>query len=280
MAFHFPLMPRMFMALRREDRRPIVEIIAADAGDPRQLPVGDLPAQPRRADARDGDRRGARLHVPRVRRDPRMRINIGIRRRLAPLLDNGRRADRAAATRCCSRCPGRRSSTTATRSAWATTSTWRPQRRAHADAVDGDRNAGFSGPTPQQLYLPVVIDPGTTATRRSTSRRSAQPHRCLHWMRRLIACASATPSSAAARSSPLPPANRVLVIRAYEETSSLRAQPVALRPGGGDRPARFKGLRRRSRCRRAALSPASVSSPTSSRPRPDGFYWFQGLGSR
>ena len=43
---------------------------AADAGDPRGLPVGDLPAQPRRAHARDGDRRRARLHVPRVRARP------------------------------------------------------------------------------------------------------------------------------------------------------------------------------------------------------------------
>ena len=43
---------------------------AADAGHPRQLPVGDLPAQPRRAHARDGDAQGARLHVPDVRRRP------------------------------------------------------------------------------------------------------------------------------------------------------------------------------------------------------------------
>ena len=66
MAFHFPLMPRMFMAVRQEDRHPIVEILRQTPGDPRELPVGDVPAQPRRADARDGDRRGARLHVPGV----------------------------------------------------------------------------------------------------------------------------------------------------------------------------------------------------------------------
>ena len=67
MAFHFPVMPRMFMALRREEARPIYEILAQTPGDSRQLPVGPLPAQPRRADARDGGRRGARLHVRRVR---------------------------------------------------------------------------------------------------------------------------------------------------------------------------------------------------------------------
>ena len=70
MAFHFPLMPRMFMALRQEERHPIVEIMNQTPEISGQLPVGDLPAQPRRADARDGDRRGARLHVRAVRRRP------------------------------------------------------------------------------------------------------------------------------------------------------------------------------------------------------------------
>jgi hypothetical protein len=54
-------------------------------------------------------------------KDPRMKLNIGIRRRLAPLLDNDR--DDRAVHACSSRCRARRSSTTATRSAWATTST-------------------------------------------------------------------------------------------------------------------------------------------------------------
>ena len=64
MAFHFPLMPRMFMALRLEDRKPIIDILEQTPRDPRQLPVGHLPAQPRRADAGNGDRRRTRLHVP------------------------------------------------------------------------------------------------------------------------------------------------------------------------------------------------------------------------
>ena len=67
MAFHFPLMPRMFMAVRMEDRFPLTDIWAQTPPIDRVLPVGDLPAQSRRADARDGDRRGARLHVSRVR---------------------------------------------------------------------------------------------------------------------------------------------------------------------------------------------------------------------
>ena len=58
MAFHFPLMPRLFMGLRMEDRFPIVDILRADPDDPRLLPVGAVPPQPRRAHARDGHRRG------------------------------------------------------------------------------------------------------------------------------------------------------------------------------------------------------------------------------
>ena len=71
MAFHFPVMPRIFMAVRRESRYPISEIMAQTPADPGQLPVGHLPAQPRRADARDGHRRRARLHVGRVRQATR-----------------------------------------------------------------------------------------------------------------------------------------------------------------------------------------------------------------
>ena len=63
MAFHFPLMPRMYMAVAQEDRAPDHRHHAPDAGDSRELPVGDLLAQPRRADARDGDRQGAGLSV-------------------------------------------------------------------------------------------------------------------------------------------------------------------------------------------------------------------------
>ena len=63
MAFHFPVMPRMFMARAAGVALPDLGDPGADAGDPGQLPVGHLPAQPRRADPRDGHRRGARLHV-------------------------------------------------------------------------------------------------------------------------------------------------------------------------------------------------------------------------
>ena len=56
MAFHFPVMPRMFMAVRREQATPVIRDPRSYARDPRELPVGLVPPQPRRAHARDGDR--------------------------------------------------------------------------------------------------------------------------------------------------------------------------------------------------------------------------------
>ena len=69
-AFHFPLMPRLFMSLRMEDRFPVIDILQQTPDIPARGPVGHLPAQPRRADPGDGHRRGARLHVPGLRRRP------------------------------------------------------------------------------------------------------------------------------------------------------------------------------------------------------------------
>ena len=84
MAYHFPLMPRIYMAIAQEDRFPIDRRHAANAGNSTQLPMGDVSAQSRRADARNGDRRRTRLSVVDYAADPRARINLGIRRRLAP----------------------------------------------------------------------------------------------------------------------------------------------------------------------------------------------------
>ncbi len=91
MAFHFPLMPRMYMALRREDRSPIVEILAQTPPVPSQCQWAIF--------LRNHDELTLEMVTDEDRdymyneyaKDARMRINVGIRRRLAPLLDNGRR---------------------------------------------------------------------------------------------------------------------------------------------------------------------------------------------
>ena len=160
MCFHFPLMPRMFMAVRREQRHPITEILAQTPADPRRLPVGHLPAQPRRADPRDGHRRRARLHVRGVRHRP---AHAAQHRHLPPPVPAARQQ----------RGPGpalprpavldaraARSSTTATRSGWATTSSSATATAcARPMQWTPDRNGGFSTADFAQLYLPPLMDP-------------------------------------------------------------------------------------------------------------------------
>jgi maltose alpha-D-glucosyltransferase/alpha-amylase len=90
MAFHFPVMPRMYMALAREDRTPIVEIMAQTPAIPSQCQWAIF--------LRNHDELTLEMVTDEERdymysayaKDPRMRVNVGIRRRLAPLMDNGR----------------------------------------------------------------------------------------------------------------------------------------------------------------------------------------------
>ena len=91
MAFHFPLMPRIYMALRQEDRLPITDIMAQTPAIPDNCQWGlflrnhdELTLEMVTDDERDY------MYLA-YSADPRMRINLGIRRRLAPLLDNNRR---------------------------------------------------------------------------------------------------------------------------------------------------------------------------------------------
>ena len=123
MAFHFPVMPRLFMACSMEDRFPIIDILEQTPAIPENCQWAiflrnhdELTLEMVTDEERDymyrvyaQDRAGAR-------------INLGIRRRLAPLLGNDRRRIELM-NACCSPCRARRSSTTATRSAWETTST-------------------------------------------------------------------------------------------------------------------------------------------------------------
>jgi maltose alpha-D-glucosyltransferase/alpha-amylase len=90
--------------------------------------------------------------------DPRMRINVGIRRRLAPLLENDRR--KIELMNFLLSMPGTPVALLRRRDRHGRQHLpRRPQRRAHADAVEPDRNAGFSRADPQRLYLPPIMDP-------------------------------------------------------------------------------------------------------------------------
>ena len=187
MAFHFPLMPRMYMAVAQEDRHPIVEIME-------QTP--DLPDGCQWAVfLRNHDELTLEMVTDRERdylyatyaADPRMRVNVGIRRRLAPLLDNDLERLRLMNSLLMSM-PGSPiiyygdeigmgdNIYLGDRNSVRTPMQWSP-----------DRNAGFSRADPQKLYLPPVMDPvyGYEAVNVEAQRRD--PSSLLNWMKRLIA---------------------------------------------------------------------------------------------
>ena len=187
MAFHFPLMPRLYMAIEREDREPIVEIL-------RQTP--DIPESCQWAlFLRNHDELTLEMVTPEEREymygafaeDPRMRINVGIRRRLAPLLDGDRRRVELLNVLLLS-LPG-------------TPVVYYGDEIGMGDNIylsdrhgvrtpmqwTGDRNGGFSRADPQRLCAPLVMDPvfGYQAVNVEAQERS--PASLLNWTRRMIA---------------------------------------------------------------------------------------------
>jgi maltose alpha-D-glucosyltransferase/alpha-amylase len=186
MAFNFPLMPRIFMAQRREDRRPITEIIS-------QLP--EIPAACQWClFLRNHDELTLEMVTDEERdymyheyaKDPRMKINIGIRRRLAPLLDNGRRRIELLNSLLFTM-PGSPiiyygdeigmgdNIFLGDRNGVRTPMQW-----------SGDRNAGFSRADAARLYSQVISDPvyGYQAINVEAQLRDSSS--LLNWMKRLI----------------------------------------------------------------------------------------------
>ena len=186
MAFHFPLMPRIFMAVRREQRYPISEIMAQTP----QIPSGcqwgiflrnhdELTLEMVTDDERD-------YMYAEYARDPRMKANIGIRRRLAPLLDN-EKDQLELFTALLLSLPGSPviyygdeigmgdNIWLGDRDGVRTPMQWTP-----------DRNAGFSSCDPARLYLPIIMDPiyGYQALNVEAQERS--PGSLLNWTRRMI----------------------------------------------------------------------------------------------
>ncbi|GAC1325660.1 MAG: hypothetical protein NVSMB2_24350 [Chloroflexota bacterium] len=187
MAFHFPLMPRIYMALRKEVRTPIVEILGQTPDIPHNSQWGlflrnhdELTLEMVTDDERD-------YMYTEYARDPRMRVNIGIRRRLAPLLDNSRRRQELLHSLLFSM-PG-------------TPILYYGDEIGMGDNIylgdrngvrtpmqwNGDRNAGFSRADPQALFLPLVIDPVYHYQSINVEAQRRVPSSLLNWMRRLIA---------------------------------------------------------------------------------------------
>ncbi len=186
MCFHFPIMPRMFMSVRREQRFPITEILAETP----EIPDGcqwamflrnhdELTLEMVTDDERD-------YMYAEYAKDPRMKANVGIRRRLAPLVDNDRRVAELLHALLFSM-PGSPvlyygdeigmgdNIYLGDRDGVRTPMQWTP-----------DRNAGFSRADFARLYLPPLMDPvyGYQAVNVEAETRDASS--MLHWMKRMI----------------------------------------------------------------------------------------------
>jgi maltose alpha-D-glucosyltransferase / alpha-amylase len=187
MAFHFPLMPRIYMALATEDRHPITDIL-------RQTP--DIPENCQWAIfLRNHDELTLEMVSDRERdylwnyyaADARARLNLGIRRRLAPLMENDRRRIELLNALLLSM-PG-------------TPVLYYGDEIGMGDNLhlgdrDGvrtpmqwsfDRNAGFSRADPASLYLPPIMDPVYGFEAVNVEAQSRSPSSLLNWTKRLIA---------------------------------------------------------------------------------------------
>jgi maltose alpha-D-glucosyltransferase/alpha-amylase len=187
MAFHFPLMPRMFMALWMEDRFPIINIMDQTPTIPETCQWAlflrnhdELTLEMVADEERD--------YMYRVyARDPTTRINLGIRRRLAPLLGNNRRRIEIMNFLLFS-LPGTPiiyygdeigmgdNYYLGDRNGVRTPMQW-----------SADRNAGFSRANPQKLYLPIIIDPEYHYEAVNVENQERNQTSLLWWMRRVIA---------------------------------------------------------------------------------------------
>jgi maltose alpha-D-glucosyltransferase / alpha-amylase len=187
MAFHFPLMPRIYMALRQEDRLPITDIMAQTPPIPDNCQWGlflrnhdELTLEMVTDDERD-------YMYFAYSADPRMRINVGIRRRLAPLVDNNRRRIELLNSLLLS-FPG-------------TPILYYGDELGMGDNIylgdrngvrtpmqwTSDRNAGFSKCDPARLYFPVIMDPIYGYQVVNVEAQLADQSSLLHWTRNMIA---------------------------------------------------------------------------------------------
>jgi len=237
MAFHFPLMPRIYMALAQEDRHPITDIL-------RQTP--DIPDTCQWAIfLRNHDELTLEMVTDRERdylwrfyaADPRARVNVGIRRRLAPLLDNDRNKIQLLKSLLLSM-PGTPvlyygdelgmgdNIFLGDRDGVRTPMQWSP-----------DRNGGFSKADPPQLFLPPIMDPVYGFQAVNVEAQARNPASLLNWVRRLLAVRTAHRAFGRGTLALLYPGNRKILayLRQHEGETILcianlsrSAQPAEL----------------------------------------------------
>ena len=264
MCFNFPLMPRMFMGLRREQRYPITEILERTPALPPNSQWGIF--------LRNHDELTLEMVTDEERdymwgeyaKDPRAKLNLGIRRRLAPLLNNGRRQMELFHGLILS-LPG-------------SPILYYGDEIGMGDNVylgdrDGvrtpmqwtaDSNGGFSQADFAQLYLPPLMDPvyGYQACNVGAQRRNESS--MLHWLRRFIAVRKRFPvfgEGDVRGTRRRQPVGVRVPAQPERPDRALRQQPLALRAAGRARPAQVRGhdagrdarTRALSEHRRAAL---------------------------
>jgi maltose alpha-D-glucosyltransferase/alpha-amylase len=186
MNYHFPIMPRLFMALRQEDRHPIVEILERTPDIPPNCQWGMF--------LRNHDELTLEMVTDEERdylyneyaKDRRMRLNVGIRRRLAPLLDNSRRRIELLHAILFSM-PGSPfiyygdeigmgdNIYLGDRDGVRTPMQWSP-----------DRNAGFSKADFEMLYFPAINNPVYGFQSVNVESQARYDSSLLHWMRQMI----------------------------------------------------------------------------------------------
>jgi maltose alpha-D-glucosyltransferase/alpha-amylase len=223
MCFHFPAMPRMYMSLRMEDRFPLYDILE------------QTPAIPENAQwaffLRNHDELTLEMVTDEERdymyrvyaHDPQMRINLGIRRRLAPLLNNNRRRFELLKGLLFS-LPG-------------TPVLYYGDEIGMGDNVylgdrngvrtpmqwSGDRNAGFSEANRQRLFLPIITDPEYHFEAVNVEAQQGNPTSLLWWMKRIIALRKNYKAFGRGSLTFLHPENRRIVafVREYESEQIL-----------------------------------------------------------
>jgi maltose alpha-D-glucosyltransferase/alpha-amylase len=277
MAFHFPVMPRMFMAVRREEAAPIYEILRNTPDIPDNCQWGlflrnhdELTLEMVTDEERD-------YMYSEYAKDPRMKLNLGIRRRLAPLLDNGR-DEMELMTAILFSLPG-------------SPVLYYGDEIAMGDNVylgdrdgvrtpmqwTGDRNGGFSRADFAQLYAPPLMDPvyGFQAVNVEAQLRHSTS--LLRWHQRFIAMRKEHPVFGLGSYKAIEPSNpRIFAhLREYEEdlmlcvhnlARSAQAVELDLSAYEGRYPVEVFG---RSRFPRIGELPYLLTLA------PRGFYWFQ-----
>ncbi len=277
MCFHFPVMPRMFMSLRREDATPIYEILERTPPIPENCQWGlflrnhdELTLEMVTDDERD-------YMYNEYAKDPRMKLNLGIRRRLAPLLDNGRDEIQLLHAIMFS-LPGSPvlyygdeigmgdNIFLGDRDGVRTPMQW-----------TGDRNGGFSRADFAQLYLPLLMDPVYGYQAVNVEAQLRTPTSFLRWLRRFIALRKQHPVFGLGTYEPLQTSNpRIFAhVRQYEDDVVLCVHNVARSAQAVELDlSPFKGLVPEEMFGRTAFPPVG-ELPYLLTMAPRGFFWFQ-----